>query len=225
MFLQLLDEKHYLDSFLMLSEVFLYCMDGDAVPCIRDEYIRYAQQVFNILKMPAKKLSVIVLERLEPQYAPYNYYTKRRVVDTFLLYASGNRNEASEIFHRYCPNTHEWLEKSHNLNEESLAAQDRQLRKVQAAEKKYKETDDLEWYVDFWESLWANGGLLFRGFKWWFTLPDLYFKQKRYDDVIVFCEMAKARDNDVEEKADKYIQRAQERKAKQAEKQQKGKTQ
>lgn len=107
-----------------------------------------------------------------------------------------------------------WYSKMKSL-EASLAAQDRQLQKVQAAEAKYKETGDLEWYVDFWESLWANGGLLFRGFKWWFTLPDLYFKQKRYDDVITFCEMAKARDDDVEEKADKYIQRAQERKAKQ----------
>lgn len=115
-----------------------------------------------------------------------------------------------------------WYSKMKKLDA-SLAAQDRQLQKVQAAEAKYKESGDLEWYVDFWESLWANGGLLFRGFKWWFTLPDLYFKQKRYDDVIAFCEMAKARDNDVEEKADKYIQRAQERKAKQAEKQQKGK--
>lgn len=112
-----------------------------------------------------------------------------------------------------------WYSKMKNL-EASLAAQDRQLQKVQAAEAKYKETGDLEWYVDFWESLWANGGLLFHGFKWWFTLPDLYFKQKRYDDVMAFCEMAKARDNDVEEKADKYIQRAQERKAKQIAKQQ-----
>ena len=112
-----------------------------------------------------------------------------------------------------------WYSKMKNL-EASLAAQDLQLQEVQTAEMKYKETGDLEWYVDFWESLWANGGLIFRGFKWWFTLPDLYFKQKRYDDVIAFCEMAKARDNDVEEKADKYIQRAQERKAKQIAKQQ-----
>lgn len=104
-----------------------------------------------------------------------------------------------------------WYNKMKRLDA-SLAAQDRQLRKVQDAEAKYRETGDLEWYVDFWESLWANGGLLFCGFKWWFTLPDLYFKQKRYDDVIAFCEMVKAIDDDVEEKADKYIQRAQERK-------------
>lgn len=107
-----------------------------------------------------------------------------------------------------------WYREMKKLNG-SLAAQDRQLQKVQAAESRYKRTGDLEWYIDFWESLWANGGLVFRGSKWWFTLPDLYFKQKRYDDVIAFCEMAKARDNDVDEKANKYIQRAQERKEKQ----------
>lgn len=102
-----------------------------------------------------------------------------------------------------------WYSKMKKLNA-SLAAQDRQLQKVQAAEARYKITGDLEWYVDFWESLWANGGLVFHGSKWWFTLPDLYFKQKRFDDVIAFCEMAKARDNGVNEKADRYIQRAQE---------------
>lgn len=107
-----------------------------------------------------------------------------------------------------------WYSEMKKLNA-SLAAQDRQLKKVQDAEARYKITGDLEWYIDFWESLWANGGLVFRGDKWWFTLPDLYFKQKRFDDVIAFCEMAKARDNDVYEKADRYIQRAQERKEKQ----------
>ena len=214
MFLQLLDEKRYLDSFLMLSEVFMYCMDGDAVPYIQDKYIRYAQQVFTILEMPSKKLSKNILERLEPQYTPFKFYTKRQVVDVFLLYASGDRNKASEIFCRHCPNTHKWLEKSHKLNQESLAAQDRQLRKVQATEAKYKETGDLDWYVDFWENLWANGGLLFYSSKWWFVLPDLYFKQKRFDDVISFCEILKGRDKYAEDKADKYIQRAQERKAK-----------
>ena len=102
-----------------------------------------------------------------------------------------------------------WYNKMKRLDA-SLAAQDRQLQKVQAAEARYKITGDLEWYVDFWESLWANGGLVFHGSQWWFTLPDLYFKQKRFDDVIAFCEMAKARDNGVNEKADRYIQRAQE---------------
>lgn len=108
-----------------------------------------------------------------------------------------------------------WYSKMKKLDA-SLAAQDRQLQKVQAAEEKYKETGDLEWYVDFWESLWANGGLLFSGMKWSFVLPDLYFKQKRFDDVISFCKFLKKRDKYAADKADKYIQRAQERKAKHA---------
>lgn len=111
------------------------------------------------------------------------------------------------------PRNPAWYSKMKKLDA-SLAAQDRQLQKVQAAEEKYKETGDLEWYVDFWESLWANGGLLFSGMKWSFVLPDLYFKQKRFDDVISFCEFLKKRDKYAADKADKYIQRAQERKAK-----------
>ena len=106
-----------------------------------------------------------------------------------------------------------WYSEMKKLNA-SLAAQDRQLQKVQAAEERYKETGDLEWYVDFWESLWAKGGLLFGSSKWSFVLPDLYFKQKRFDDVISFCEMLKVRYKYATDKADKYIARAEERKAK-----------
>lgn len=108
-----------------------------------------------------------------------------------------------------------WYSKMKRIDA-SLAAQDRQLQKVQTAEERYKKTGDLEWYVDFWESLWAKGGLLFGSSKWSFVLPDLYFKQKRFDDVISFCEMLKVRDKYTTDKADKYIERAEERKAKAA---------
>ena len=74
---------------------------------------------------------------------------------------------------------------------------------------------DPAWYINFWESIWNNGGLLFKSMKWTFTLPDLYFKQKRFDDVIDFCQKIKEQNEYIEEKADKYIQRAKERKEKQ----------
>lgn len=225
MFLQLLDEKRYTDSFLMLSEVFLYCLNGSKTPCIQSKYILYAQRNFVLLNVRKKDLLEAVVERLSAQYTPYKTYSVDQVASIFLLNASGNRDRANKIFCRYCPDVRAWLEKFRKLNNDDLAAQDRQLRKVQAAEKKYKETDDLEWYVDFWESLWEDGGLLFGSMKWWFVLPDLYFKQKRFDDVITFCEAIKVRNEYAIEKADKYIQRALERKAKQAEKQQKGKVQ
>jgi SOS response regulatory protein OraA/RecX len=86
---------------------------------------------------------------------------------------------------------------------------------VQEAEEKYKESKNLEEYVDFWENVWLGGGLLFYGSKWWFVLPDLYFKQKRFDEVIEFCTMVKFLDDYASDKADKYILRAQQRKEKQ----------
>lgn len=92
---------------------------------------------------------------------------------------------------------------------------DRELEKLQVAEEAYKATRNLERYVEFWEDIWKHGGLHFSGSTWAFKLPDLYFKQKRYDDVITFCNMLKGRDEFYSVKADKYIQRAQERKEKQ----------
>lgn len=216
MFLQLLDEKRYTDSFLMLSEVFLYCLNGSKIPCIQSRYILYAQRNFDLLNVRKKDLLEAVVERLSAQYTPYKTYSVDQVASIFLHNASGNRDKANIIFCRYCPDVRAWLEEFRKLNDDDLAAQDRQLQKVQTAEAKYKETGNLEWYVAFWESLWEDGGLLFGSMKWWFVLPDLYFKQKRFDDVITFCEAIKVRDEYTAEKANKYIQRAQERKAKQA---------
>lgn len=100
-----------------------------------------------------------------------------------------------------------WRATMKKLNAD-LAAQDRQIAMVQDAEDRYKRTGDLEGYIQFWELLWSNGGLLFHSSKWGFALPDLYFKQKRYDDVIAFCRMLKAHDSCYADKADKYIQKA-----------------
>ena len=105
------------------------------------------------------------------------------------------------------PSNSAWQSTMKKLNVD-LAAQDRQIAMVQDAEDRYKRTGDLEGYIQFWESRWSNGGLLFRSSKWGFVLPDLYFKQKRYDDVIAFCRMLKAHDSCYADKADKYIQKA-----------------
>ncbi len=107
-----------------------------------------------------------------------------------------------------------WYRKMKALDSKSKSV-DEQLAKVQEAENLYKESGDIEWYINFWESIWNNGGLLFKSMKWTFTLPDLYFKQKRFDDVIDFCQKIKDQDEYIEEKADKYVQRAKERKEKQ----------
>lgn len=65
-----------------------------------------------------------------------------------------------------------------------LDNQDKQLETILSADAKYKADKDIEAYTAFWEDIWNNGGLLFDGMKWAFTLPDLYIKQKRYDDAL-----------------------------------------
>lgn len=62
--------------------------------------------------------------------------------------------------------------------------QDEQLESILSADAKYKADKDIKSYIAFWEDIWNNGGLLFDGMKWAFTLPDLYIKEKRYDDAL-----------------------------------------
>lgn len=90
--------------------------------------------------------------------------------------------------------------------QKALKAQDEQLAKVQAAEERYKQDKDLNGYISFWEDIWQDGGLLFKGAFWTFRLADLYIKAKRYDDAIFFCQMVKTWAPDFSYKADKYIE-------------------
>lgn len=212
----LLKEKRFLDSFMLISEAFFYDMNGEPVPFIPDTHIKCAERIFSFLKYEPQQIEKTVVERLSKLHSPFNAYSPENVAKIVVLYASGKREQASTIFHAGVQDTHAWLEKSSEWLNDSVSKQDRQLRTVQTAEKKYKESGDLQQYIDFWEKIWANGGLLFGSSKWWFLLPDLYFKQKRFDDVITFCEIVKLRDESLEEKADKYIARAEERKAKAA---------
>lgn len=76
------------------------------------------------------------------------------------------------------------LRKSNPTLANSLDNQDKQLESILSADAKYKADKDIESYIAFWEEIWDNGGLLFDGMKWAFTLPDLYIKQKRYDDAL-----------------------------------------
>lgn len=210
----LLEEKRFLDAFMLISEAFFYDANGEKVPFIPEDHIKCAERVFSFLETQPQQIEKTVVGRLSKLYSPYGAYSPEDVAKIVVLYASGKREQASSIFHAGVQDTHAWLEKSSAWLNDSVSKQDRQLRKVQAAEKNYKESGDLQQYIDFWEKIWANGGLLFGSSKWSFVLPDLYFKQKRFDDVISFCEMLKVRDKYATDKADKYIERAEERKAK-----------
>lgn len=63
-----------------------------------------------------------------------------------------------------------------------LRTQDQQIAAVQKAREQYDTDKDSSGYIDFWEMVWANGGLKFERAGWHFELPDLYIKAKRYDD-------------------------------------------
>lgn len=74
---------------------------------------------------------------------------------------------------------------------QELDSQDKQLELIQEAEKKYDADKDINSLILFWEKIWANGGLLFNSSKWTFRLPDLYIKQKRYDDALKILQKIK----------------------------------
>lgn len=95
-------------------------------------------------------------------------------------------------------------EKGDSLARE-LLAQDDQLEAIQAAEAAYKESGNIEAYILFWENIWNDGGLLFRGSFWTFRLADLYIKQKRYDDAL--DNLKKITADEYSDKKFRYIER------------------
>lgn len=97
--------------------------------------------------------------------------------------------------------------------DKKLADQDAQLAKIQEAESQYEQDEDIDTLISFWENIWSNGGLLFNGSKWTFRLPDLYIKQKRYDDAL---RIVKRINNPAyKDKAASYIEKTQKAQAKQ----------
>ena len=95
-----------------------------------------------------------------------------------------------------------------------LKTQDQQIKACQKAKEKYYGDKDLDYYIGFWEHLWANGGLKFEGSKWHFELADLYIKAKRYEDALVFCKMIKRTKPSYASKAESYIAKVDDLKAK-----------
>lgn len=96
--------------------------------------------------------------------------------------------------------------------DKKLADQDAQLAKIQEAERQYEQDKDIDTLIAFWENVWANGGLLFNGSKWTFRLPDLYIKQKRYDDALRIVKRIK--NPACKDKAASYIEKIQKAQAK-----------
>lgn len=99
------------------------------------------------------------------------------------------------------------LKKNDPEGYETLKAQDQQIDAVQKARDKYSEDKDLNSYIAFWEMIWSNGTLTFEGAGWYFELPDLYIKAKRYDDALAFVTQLKRTKPSYAYKSDAYIEK------------------
>lgn len=99
----------------------------------------------------------------------------------------------------------EKLKKTDFEGYQKLSNQDEQLLGIKNANKKYIDTNDLSEYIAFWENIWANGGLLFNGSRWWFELADLYIEAKRFDDAEAFVKKIKKINSTYSDKADYYL--------------------
>ena len=87
-----------------------------------------------------------------------------------------------------------------------IKKQDRQIKSVQRASDKYYRTENITTYIQFWEDLWKNGGLIFEGAHWHFELADLYIKTKQFDSAMNFVLMIKKLRPQYASKADYYIE-------------------
>jgi hypothetical protein len=168
----------------------------------------------------------------ENAYVPYMHrhskYTTFTVWDLNQLLGTGNKSNYMEI-----------IEKKHadidNGNEDSnksfmkelkvidpegyrlLKSQNKQIKAVQATDEKYAEDKDIDWIINFWEEIWKDGGPKFEGSGWMFRLPDLYIKAKRYDDAILIVQKIKqTKGTYYLNKANSYITKIEERRAKEA---------
>ena len=86
-----------------------------------------------------------------------------------------------------------------------LDLQNLQLRQINITENLYEETGDIGSLIEFWENIWLNGGLKFRGSKWAFRLADLYIKTQQYEKA--FAAVLRIDDELYGEKKTGYIER------------------
>lgn len=90
---------------------------------------------------------------------------------------------------------------------EILRSQDKQIATVQKAQNQYNRDKNIDKYIEFWENLWKNGGLIFESSGWLFELADLYIKEKRYNDALSFVKKIKQERPTYANKANVYISR------------------
>ena len=119
--------------------------------------------------------------------------------------------QSAEELKGYIPKTRFDEVNEAKKNAEALVKErDKQLEDVKQADEQYRQDNDLNSIILFWENIWDKGGPLFEGSGWMFTLPDLYIKAQCYDKAIALCKrIKKERQSYYSDKADKYIERIQ----------------
>lgn len=182
------------------------------------------------------------LELAENAYVPYMHKTNKKTVENEKLKVEFNVWSINKLLGTGDKSNWKAIvdEQEHKMNQKTteynetfmrdlkqiyptgyydLTMQDRQIADVHKARGKYDESKDLNGYIDFWEMLWANGGLIFEGVRWHFELPDLYIKAKRYDDALDFVLNLKNKKPIYAYKSDIYVNKIENIKSKQSSRQ------
>lgn len=94
MFLHLYKETRYLDSFFMLSEVFLFDLNGESQPFLAPGIIQYAQRNWKKLNANISEIYGILNRRLL-SYTPFHTFSPEEVAGIFLLFAIKRDAEAN----------------------------------------------------------------------------------------------------------------------------------
>mgnify|MGYP000900637779 CR=1 FL=1 len=170
-------------------------------------------------------------ELKENEYVPYMHKNRSQTVETdnykndFNVWSINqildieNKDNWKEIVNKRENEMHKKTQENYNEFMKSLASidpdgykelkdQDAQIAKVQKRHEQYGNDKDLKSYIEFWEELWSKEGLLFEGSGWMFLLPDLYIKDKRYEEALKFVNYIKQNKGSYyTQKADKYIEK------------------
>lgn len=98
MFLMLESEKRYLDAFIMLSEVFLYDLNGDEYPMVANGIVKKAKKLWKLLGKSDDEMWMLLQKRLEAMYTPYHTFTVQEAAHILICYASEKNEEAIKCY-------------------------------------------------------------------------------------------------------------------------------
>jgi len=109
----------------------------------------------------------------------------------YMFYIEKETKANEDTQQKHQKETYSSLKKIDRKRYKKLKNQDEQLDAILLEENRYKETQNIDELILFWEYIWSNGGLLFDGMKWMFRLPDLYIKVGRYEDALKILDRIK----------------------------------